>query len=267
MRQLICRQAKCLQIDLSPHREIGQSIASICIPQSPNRKALAMTEQNKAPIPSALLGFMNKPPLIRGESPKEYYEFLEGVIAAMEPKDMIDWLWTLRFTDGSWCVLRLVRFRAALLNGRYKIALHGVIRETKLPVTSSVLRGTYDRADQEAQQEIEQWLRDPTEFAKRQIDPDLVPARALVHLADHVEKLDRMIERAERRCDAIIQLLDVRRAVFASRARQAAVKILSQVTAQQNDVPEKVSSPPLAPKAPDQRKAAEQVKAPDSPVS
>ena len=169
---------------------------------------------------------MKKPPLVKGESAKEYYEFFEEVIAATQPEDMIDWLWTVRFTNGSWSVLRLSRWRAALLNGRYKLALYGVIRQTKLPVAGVVQRVVSERSEREAEQEIEQWLADPTQFAKHQVDPDLVPARALIQIAEHIEKLDRMIERAERNCDRIVQQLEVRRAVFASRARGAAVKIL-----------------------------------------
>ena len=90
----------------------------------------------KPQIPPALVPFMKKPPLVKGESAKEYYEFFEEVIAATQPEDMIDWLWTVRFTNGSWSVLRLTRFQAALLNGRYKLALHGVIRQTKIPVST-----------------------------------------------------------------------------------------------------------------------------------
>src|SRR6478736_399703 len=111
----------------------------------------------KYEIPSSIVGFMKKPPLLKDDSLQEYYEFLDCVIAAMEPDDIIDWLWTLRFTDGSWNVQRLVRFRAALINARYKVSLQGVILQTKVPVGIAVTREDYNRKDREAAQEIEQW--------------------------------------------------------------------------------------------------------------
>src|SRR5215204_2441162 len=162
----------------------------------------------KPQIPPALVAFMKKPPLGREESPKEYFEFLDEVIAATQPEDAIDWIWTLRFTNSSWYALRLTRLRTALLNGRYKVALHGVIRQTKLPVAGTVQRGVSERSEREAEQEVEQWLADPSQFAKHQVDPDLVPARALIQIAEHIEKFDRMIERAERNRDRIVQQLE-----------------------------------------------------------
>ena len=76
------------------------------------------------------------------------------------------------------------------------------------------------------------WLADPAVFAKHDIDPLSVPATAAVQIKENLEALDKRLERAERRCDTIIQQLEYRREVFAHRARQAAGNILKAVTVQ-----------------------------------
>jgi hypothetical protein len=150
-------------------------------------------------LPRVILNFIEKPPLLQGECREHYYDFLETVISSTKPSDMIEWFWTLRFTDGSWHVLRLYRLRAVYLNSRHRAALHGVILKTKLPLTGSWPSGVYDRLSNEAEKEIAQWLNDPGQFTQHGLDPDIVPAMAVVQGADTLEKFGRMIEQAETR--------------------------------------------------------------------
>jgi len=139
---------------------------------------------------------------------------------------MVDWLWTLRFINSAWEILRLRRCRALYLDGHYKSALHTIISNLKVAPGTALNVEEYNRVLKEAKAVVEQCLADPTQLAQYQLDPDLVAATAVAQLADRLEKFDRMIERAERSCDAIVQQLDLRRAVFASRARQAAARIV-----------------------------------------
>jgi hypothetical protein len=94
------------------------------------------------------------------------------------------------------------------------------------------------------------WLADPTHFAKHDIDPLSVPATAVVQIRKNLEALNKMLERAERRCDTIMQQLEYRREVFAHRARRAADTFLSAKTEQVPSLPSADIVPALAP--PDQ---------------
>ena len=99
-----------------------------------------------------------------------------------------------------------------------------VIRKT-LPIGQAYTPSGLEQAES-------RWLADLAVFAKHDIDPLSVPATAAVQIKENLEALDRRLERAERRCDTIIQQLEYRREVFAHRARQAAGNILKAVTVQ-----------------------------------
>ena len=112
-------------------------------------------------IPPAILRLIEKPSLYRGESRQEYYEFFHSVVETMQPEDMIDWMWTLRWVDESKQGLRLRRFRVLLVDARYKYALFTVIVKAKLPVGLGVSAGEYDRRRVEAEAAIRNGWDDP----------------------------------------------------------------------------------------------------------
>jgi len=79
----------------------------------------------------------------------------------------------------------------------------------------------------ELEKAIARWTETPGAVGEHRIDPESVPAIALFQSAESLEHIDKMIERLQRRSDAIVQQLEGRREVFASRARRAADKILN----------------------------------------
>jgi DNA-binding FrmR family transcriptional regulator len=119
--------------------------------------------------------------------------------------------------------LRLRRFKSVLIDLQQKQAFQGVILKM-------APNRTYTPAGLAQAEAL--WLADPTHFAKHDIDPLSVPATAVVQIRKNLEALNKMLERAERRCDTIMQQLEYRREVFAHRARRAADTFLSAKTEQ-----------------------------------
>lgn len=189
-------------------------------------------------IPPAILALMQKPPLLKGESVQQYNDLLGILVSQVAPADLVEWLWVLNYLDCAWDVLRLRRFKSVLIDLQQKRALQGVI--LKMAPDRSYTPASLAQAEA-------LWLADPAHFAKRGIDPLSVPATAVVQIRENLEALNKMLERAERRCDTIMQQLEYRREVFAHRARRAADTFLNAKTEQAPSLPAADTAPALAP--------------------
>jgi hypothetical protein len=190
-------------------------------------------------IPAPILALMQKPPLLKGESVQQYNELLGELVSQVAPVDIVEWLWVLNFLDSAWDVLRIRRFKAVLIDLQYIPALRAVL------VNRCAINEKYTPVGLAKAEAL--WLADPTLFAKNGIDPLSVPATAAIQIRKSLEALDKRMERAERRCDSIMQQLEYRREVFAHRARRAADNILNAQTAQIPSLPSSETAPPLAP--------------------
>lgn len=187
-------------------------------------------------IPSVLLAFIAKQPLLKGDNPEHYYAFVETVYCDMQPRDVVDGMWTIRFAYAAWTAMGLRRLRAAYLNGQCPSALLSIIRE-KLGAPPTLIcegqiinAGAIEANKREAEAFMQRLGDDPAKFAEQGIDPELVPAKAVVMSAKSLQIFDQMIDREDRNCDSIVQQLDVRQSVFASQAREVAVQILREQT-------------------------------------
>ena len=69
------------------------------------------------------------------------------------------------------------------------------------------------------------WQRDQSSYGS---PPETALAIALVKAAPKTEVVDKILERLQRRCDTILQQLEIRREVFAHRARHAAENVLNR---------------------------------------
>jgi hypothetical protein len=207
-------------------------------------------------IPAPILALMQKPPLLKGESAQQYNDLMGALVSQVEPADIFEWLWVLSFLDHTWDVLRIRRFKVVLIDLQNIKALSAVIMKTE---------PFYVYATKDLAQETVNWLADPANFAKKRIDPLSVPATAAIQIRESLDALDKRLERAERRCDTVIQLLEYRREVFAHRARRAADDILNAPTAQIPTLESPDAASPIAPvdqMAPDQTTADEVATAP-----
>jgi hypothetical protein len=161
------------------------------------------------------------------------------LVTEVAPVDLIEWLWVLNYLDCAWEVLRLRRFKSVLIDLQQKRALESVILKT---VPFDREHSPSSLAQTEAL-----WSADPAHFTKHGIDPVSVPAMAVVQIKENLEALNKMLERAERRCDTIMQQLEYRREVFAHRARHAADSLLNAKTDQATSLTSTDTAPALAP--------------------
>jgi hypothetical protein len=157
-------------------------------------------------VPSALLPLISKPPLRPGEDPAQFFDYLHAIFSDFQPADTVDWVWSVQYGYASWDALWSRRLRASYIEGRYAFVLrHSVLSGLRLSPS-----------------EIGQYVSNPAKLRELNIDPDVLPATAIVLHLKALEKLDIIIERQERRCDRIVEQLEMRRAVFAARAREVA---------------------------------------------
>ena len=54
---------------------------------------------------------LGPPPLLTTENPHQYWELFEQFADAIEPKNVIEWLWLKDIVDLSWEIARLRRYR------------------------------------------------------------------------------------------------------------------------------------------------------------
>jgi hypothetical protein len=157
-------------------------------------------------VPSALIPLISKPPLRPGEDPAQFFDYLHAVASDFRPADTVDWVWSVQYAYASWDALWSRRLRASYIEGRYAFVMrHSVLSGLRLSPS-----------------EIGQYVSNPAKLRDLNIDPDVLPATAVVLHLKTLEKLDVIIERQERRCDRIVEQLEMRRAVFAARAREVA---------------------------------------------
>lgn len=192
--------------------------------------------------PPEILALIQQPPLLKGESVQQYNALFEVLVCQVAPVDLIEWLWVLNYLDCAWEILRVRRFKSILIDLQQKQALQAVILKT-LPSDRGHTPSSLAQAEA-------LWSADPTQFANRSIDPLSVPAMAVVQIKQNLEALNKMLERAERRCDTIMQQLEYRREVFAHRARRAADNILNAKTEHVQSLSSAKTAPALAATSP-----------------
>ena len=182
-------------------------------------------------IPPQILPQIENAPLLKGESPQDYYDLFNGVAADVKPADMLEWLWVVQFVECVWEILRNRRYRAMLLELQRDQALRGVIQKAS----------NYPEIRYVPDHEFKRWKEDPNEFRKHDVDPNSVAAVALLQSTGNLEMIDKIQGRLERRSDSILQQLEYRREIFAHRARHAAEKLLDAESVQ----PPRLTSPSM----------------------
>jgi hypothetical protein len=170
-------------------------------------------------IPPEILALLETLPLLKGESRQNYMDFLTRVASDIRPADLMEWLWTIRFADNMWEIFRNRGFRVKLIDLQNDQATRSVILKTT-PYNSM--------RPNDLEQAFARWKADPSEFSKHGIDPQSVPAMALVQVSRNLEAIDKISGRLEKSNDTILQQLEGRREMFATRARRTANNMLNE---------------------------------------
>jgi hypothetical protein len=89
--------------------------------------AASRSKSNKATPPAALsspnatdLPFLGAPPLIPGESARDYRRLLNEVIKVMKPADFLEIIWIRDIVDLQWDIIRFRRIKADLITHFYE---------------------------------------------------------------------------------------------------------------------------------------------------
>ena len=66
------------------------------------------------------LSFLGAPPLIPGESAKDYEKLVSAVTNTTKPVDLMETIWTRDIVDLQWDIIRFRRIKADVITHRYK---------------------------------------------------------------------------------------------------------------------------------------------------
>src|SRR3954454_264216 len=86
-------------------------------------------------IPDYIRKLFSPPPILHYECADDYSELFSAIAVALEPSDMVDWVWVKDFTVLSWEVARLRRYRILLISTAERQPVKDILRP-RLPDTS-----------------------------------------------------------------------------------------------------------------------------------
>ena len=76
-----------------------------------------MVNKTGIQLPEALRGLIEKPPLLEGEDPDEFWAFFAAVADEQKPEGILDWISTIDMVVKAWEGYRLRRSSVALIHG------------------------------------------------------------------------------------------------------------------------------------------------------
>ena len=193
-------------------------------PTKLTRVRLARTQ--KPVVPEEVRALLGPSWIIEGEDPERYEELLAAVGAAVQPKDLIDWLLVNDIVALTWEIQRTRWQRDSLMRTALKTAM-----EIKL---GWVLHRVERDDAENAHQLTWDWLNGDTKATKR-VDELLAMTGlttadvAAQSLSEHVRKfdgLDAQNQRHEDRRDALLQQIERRRSGWAKQVKRASEDIV-----------------------------------------
>jgi hypothetical protein len=179
-------------------------------------------------IPSHIEALLGAPLLLRSEDPKVYNDLLGHLAGCVEPKDIIDWFWLKDYTDHTWEIRRLRRFKI--------IFVEAVLTKDNWKMFGSDSPKNGDGGErkpiiptEEEATEILNFLQKDAYFDGKRCGLDeLCSAIQLSEVMQRYEALDRLIASAERRRDRTLREIAFRREYLAQRLRKASDEIIGQ---------------------------------------
>jgi hypothetical protein len=198
-------------------REKIESFTGRSIMANKNAVTVASSSRDdiKVALPFSVWKNVNKPPIIPGERAEDYEDFFSQISAAVQPKDMIEWLLTEDIVALAWEVNRLRRLKVGILDFAHEGALgdvlaqHQVVPRERARGTALDYRVGIDRR------------RVHAKLKHDGFSMDMVMGKALEKKIDIVERVDRLLMAAGARRDAVLREIERRRDSLASRMRRA----------------------------------------------
>ena len=172
-------------------------------------------------------------PILEGEDSNAYDELLARISGAMKPKDAIEEFWVSDVVDSTWEIFRYRRYKTGLI----KAAVHKALKEILEPIINGQVetKGTaFDKVQLKVsptpvEQLMIRWTWRNKETLKHvdnllttvEMTMEDVNARAMALAIDDIERVDRLLLRAESSRNAVLREIERRRDLFAHRLRAA----------------------------------------------
>ena len=168
--------------------------------------------------------------IVDGEDPKLYEELLARVGAAVQPIDIIDWLFVKDIVALTWEIQRSRRQRESLIRIARRSAME-IILEVAMPRPETirivghnleirVLASQWLNGDPKATKRVETLLR-AAGFSIAD-----VTAQSLTVNAVELDRIDQQTQRHEERRDRILQQIERRRAGWSRQVQRASEDIV-----------------------------------------
>lgn len=172
-------------------------------------------------VPEQVRALLGPSWIIEGEDPELYEELLAGVGAAVQPKDLIDWLLLKDVVALTWEIQRTRRHRDSLMRLR-RIEAMKTILSSIFPAgehTEALALGWF-HGEKEATKGVAELL------AQAGLSAADVTAQSILTNAHEFDRLDRQNELHENRRDALLQQIERRRSGWAKQIRRASEDIV-----------------------------------------
>jgi hypothetical protein len=171
-------------------------------------------------------------PVLITESADEFVELRRALNNEIQPKGVIEQGWVDDLAAVMWDIMRLLRFKAEILNGAFYEALIKILEQVWSDDFEDYLsrkRAIEDLAwqwlgnDSDARAKVSELL------GQHQLDETAVEAQAFRMRAEDLDKLDFMLSRAELRREKLLTAIAAFRQGLGKLVRQASDQLLEQV--------------------------------------
>jgi hypothetical protein len=175
-------------------------------------RARAQRRNSKALSRSGIVG---PAPILPGEDPAAYNELRVRVWRYLQPKDIIEEIFTDDVIDLTWQIIRMRRTKEGLIGSELADRVERGLRSVA-DVDDDEINALMKnwRAGKPSMKRIEEILS----MADKTFDAIL--AHAFTHTLDQIERLDRLMTIAEARRNAVLRELERHRASFTERLRE-----------------------------------------------
>jgi hypothetical protein len=177
----------------------------------------------------AILDDISPPPLDRDEAAGPYQALLAHFIAEVKPHGIVEHVWVRDYVDRAAEVVRLRTHKADMVKASAAEGVRAVLRDLGVEDYFTLAKRWHAR-DPDAVAAVEATL------AAANLGLGVVRAQALRACIGDLEKIDRMLHRAELRRDEMLRQLYHHQAALAERLRNATAAHEQQFGGQQIDL-------------------------------
>jgi hypothetical protein len=189
----------------------------------------ALAKSSAINAPKEVQRFLEDPPLVGGETLKDYNAFFAAIAASLKPTDAIDWLFTKDVVDLSWHIRRERTIIADVVKLAQKQIVLALLKATSdTSGAESALYRIFDAAD-----DANRWANDPE--GRREIDarlaekghpPSTTLAQAYINAAPQIDAVDKRLAGYETRRIAVLREVERRSEKFARDLDKASADII-----------------------------------------